>query len=98
MDASFGPGALDRALHDDHAPRRIGHIPFTPRAKRALERSLHEALERRDDHIGPEHLLLGLLREERGVAVLALRRTGVSPDRVRAGLDPAAASRRGHGA
>jgi ATP-dependent Clp protease ATP-binding subunit ClpA len=40
-----------------------GHIPFTPRAKRALELALRESLRLGHDCIGTEHILLGLVRE-----------------------------------
>jgi ATP-dependent Clp protease ATP-binding subunit ClpC len=46
-------------------PRRPA--PFTPRAKKTLELSLREALQLGHDHIGTEHLLLGLIREGEGV-------------------------------
>jgi ATP-dependent Clp protease ATP-binding subunit ClpC len=39
-----------------------GHIPFTPQAKKALELALREALELGHNHIGPAHLLLGVVR------------------------------------
>jgi ATP-dependent Clp protease ATP-binding subunit ClpC len=45
-----------------------GQIPFTPRAKKVLELSLREAMALRDDYIGTEHVLLGLVRENQGVA------------------------------
>src|SRR5215468_11725989 len=60
-----------------------GHIPFTPRAKKVLELSLREALERGDDHIGTEHLLLGLLAEADGVGAQIVARLGASPRAVR---------------
>src|SRR4051812_39980465 len=41
----------------------VGHIPFTPRAKKVLELSLREALQLGHKHIGTEHILLGLIRE-----------------------------------
>jgi ATP-dependent Clp protease ATP-binding subunit ClpC len=41
--------------------RAAGHLPFTPRAKKALELSLREALQLGHAYIGTEHLLLGLL-------------------------------------
>jgi ATP-dependent Clp protease ATP-binding subunit ClpC len=50
-----------------------GQIPFTPRAKEVLELSLREALDNNDDHIGPGHILLGLVREGDGVAARILR-------------------------
>ncbi len=60
-----------------------GHIPFTPRAKKTLELSLREALGLGHNYIGTEHILLGLLREGGGVAVMALGRRGVTPERIR---------------
>ena len=49
-----------------------GQIPFTPRAKKVLELSLREALSLGHNHIGPEHILLGLVRENEGVATRIL--------------------------
>jgi len=45
-----------------------GQAPFTPRSKKVLELASLEALQLDHDHIGVEHLLLGLLREPEGVA------------------------------
>lgn len=47
-------------------------IPFTPRAKRVLELSWDEARQLGHNYIGPEHLLLGLLREGEGVGMRVL--------------------------
>ena len=55
-----------------------GHIPFTPPAKKVLELSLREALNLGDDHIGTEHLLLGLLAEADGVGAQVVARLGAS--------------------
>jgi ribosomal protein S18 acetylase RimI-like enzyme len=60
-----------------------GQIPFTPRAKKVLELSLLEARELGNQHIGTEHLLLGLVREGEGVALQVLRTLGVDADDVR---------------
>ena len=54
-----------------------GHIPFTPQAKKVLERSLRESLQLGDNQIGPEHLLLGLIREGDDVVVQVFERFGV---------------------
>ncbi len=54
-----------------------GNIPFTPRCKKVLELSLREALQLGHNYIGTEHILLGLLREDEGVATQVLRKTGV---------------------
>jgi hypothetical protein len=41
----------------------VGHIPFTPSAKKVLERSLREAVQLGHNYVGTEHLLLSLLAE-----------------------------------
>ena len=63
---------------------RDGSPPFTPRAKRALELSLREALQLGHNYIGTEHLLLGLVRESEGVAATVLSALGADLARVRA--------------
>jgi ATP-dependent Clp protease ATP-binding subunit ClpC len=63
-----------------------GQIPFTPRAKRVLELSLREALSLGHNWIGTEHLLLGLAREDDGVAMQVLGEFGVDADRIRDGV------------
>ena len=69
----------------DDPPR--GQILFTPRAKKALELSLREALQLGHNHIGTEHILLGLIREGEGgtrsPAIQVLNSLGVDPNRVR---------------
>jgi ATP-dependent Clp protease ATP-binding subunit ClpC len=59
-----------------------GQIPFTPRAKHALELALNEATELGHGHIGTEHVLLGIAREARGVAARILAEHDVPPQRV----------------
>ena len=53
-------------------------IPFSPGAKKVLEQALKEALQLRDNYIGTEHILLGIMRNEDGTAVRMLGRLGVS--------------------
>jgi ATP-dependent Clp protease ATP-binding subunit ClpC len=62
-------------------------IPFSPRAKKALERALREAVRLRDNRITSEHVLRGLLRDEGGTAVRLLRNLGVTPEALRKRLD-----------
>jgi len=52
-----------------------GHIPFTPRAKKTLELALREALQLHHGYIGTEHILLGLIREGKGVAAQILQQS-----------------------
>jgi ATP-dependent Clp protease ATP-binding subunit ClpA len=60
-----------------------GHIPFTPRAKKVLELSLREAIQLGHNHIGTEHIMLGLIREGEGVAAQVLTRLGADLNRTR---------------
>jgi ATP-dependent Clp protease ATP-binding subunit ClpC len=60
-----------------------GHIPFTPRAKKVLELSLRESLQLGHNYIGTEHILLGLIREGKGVAAQVLVKLGADLNRVR---------------
>jgi hypothetical protein len=60
-----------------------GHIAFTSRAKKVLELSLREALGLGHNYIGTEHILLGLIREEEGIAARVLAGHDADLDRVR---------------
>jgi ATP-dependent Clp protease ATP-binding subunit ClpA len=87
-EASFGPGALywnpDLRCRRARSPFPVGgHIPFSPRAKKVLELSLREALALGHRHIGTEHILLGLVREGEGLAMLVLVRLGAGPQAIR---------------
>jgi len=55
----------------------MGQLPFTPMARRALELALEEASNLGHSYIGTEHLLLGLLRQDEGIAAEALRGRGL---------------------
>ncbi len=63
-----------------------GHVPFTPRAKKCLELSLREALQRGDNYIGTGHLLLGVMDEGQGVAVKVLEKLGANLGQLREGV------------
>jgi hypothetical protein len=60
-----------------------GQIPFTPRAKAALELSLRESLSLGHNYIGTEHVLLGLVRADSGVSSKILQSLEVTPDDIR---------------
>jgi len=55
-------------------------VPYTTRAKKVLEFSVAEARSLKHSYVGTEHLLLGLLREEKGVAARILDEVGVTID------------------
>ena len=85
------------------------NLPFTPGAKKVLELSLREALQLGHEHIGTEHILLGLLREGEGIAAQVLIKLGADLDRLReevlqllsdstgGGAEPSGAGARGGG-
>ncbi|MEE8601383.1 Clp protease N-terminal domain-containing protein [Euzebya tangerina] len=82
MVRTFGEAAVRRLGRH----RRGGHIPFTSAAKTLLERSLREALARKDRHIGPEHIVLAMFR--RGGRVAAdLREAGITRSQVEVEVD-----------
>jgi ribosomal protein S18 acetylase RimI-like enzyme len=61
-----------------------GSIPFTPRSKKVLERSLNASRDLGADHIGTEHLLLALVDEGEGVGAQVLHQLGATKEQVRA--------------
>jgi ATP-dependent Clp protease ATP-binding subunit ClpA len=77
VERAFGPGALSRRGRC----RRGGAgtaVPFTARAKKALELTLREAIGVGERDLRTEHLVLGLLREGDGVAARVLAERGVT--------------------
>jgi hypothetical protein len=93
VEGAFGEGALESAV-EGSGRRRIlgrrdpggGHIRFSAKAKRSLSEALRSAQARQDREIGVEHLLLGLLAVQDGVAVELLARLGVGVDAARAAV------------
>ena len=59
-------------------------LPYTSRAKKVLELAMTEARELNHSYVGTEHLLLGLLREEKGIAAQVLTDAGVNLEQSRA--------------
>jgi predicted dehydrogenase len=63
--------------------KMIGNIPYTPRVKKVLALAAKEANNLHHVYIGTEHILLGLLREEDGVAARVLKNLGVDVEKTR---------------
>lgn len=61
----------------------VGQLPFTPRVKKVLEYAVEEARTMGHNYIGTEHQLLGILREQEGVAAQVLLNLGVKLEDVR---------------
>src|SRR5687768_2524203 len=61
----------------------MGKLPQTPRAKKVIEYAMEEARNLNHNYVGTEHLLLGLLREQEGVAAQVLMNLGLKLEDVR---------------
>jgi len=74
---------IEKLVQPGPTTQIIGDIPFTPRAKKALELAAEEARSLGHNYIGSEHLLLGLIREGEGIASQVLLNLGMDLNTVR---------------
>src|SRR3954447_14360585 len=58
-------------------------LPYTSRAKKVLELAMSEARDGNYTYVGTEHLLLGVIREERGIGAQVLASFGLTVDALR---------------
>jgi ATP-dependent Clp protease ATP-binding subunit ClpA len=93
IEESFGPGALQLPCAPEPKRRGLlrrfsggGHTPFSARAKKVLELSLREAIRLKHNFIAPEHIMLGIIREGRGLAAQILTDAGTDMAELRADL------------
>jgi ATP-dependent Clp protease ATP-binding subunit ClpC len=75
---------IEESVRKGKATIALGELPYTSRAKKVLEYAMAEARELNHSYVGTEHLLLGLLREEKGIAAQVLNALGVSLEDARA--------------
>ena len=76
---------IEETVKKGKAPAAAGpDLPYTSRAKKVLELAMSEARELNHSYVGTEHLLLGLLREEKGIAAQVLTDAGVNLEQARA--------------
>jgi ATP-dependent Clp protease ATP-binding subunit ClpA len=80
--------AIWERIEETVKPGRAGaqadpDLPYTSRAKKVLEFSMSEARELNHRYVGTEHLLLGILREEKGIGAQVLTEAGVSLEEAR---------------
>jgi ATP-dependent Clp protease ATP-binding subunit ClpC len=74
---------IEKLVQPGPTTQIIGDIPFTPRAKKALELAAEEARSLGHNYIGTEHLLLGLIREGEGMASQVLLNMGLDLNTLR---------------
>jgi ATP-dependent Clp protease ATP-binding subunit ClpA len=87
VEETFGAGALDIAARAGDRARgrqRGGHVPFSPDAKKGLERAVRQALTLGQNRLASEHLLLGVLDVEDGLGAQLLTTLDVDLGRLRA--------------
>ncbi|HEV2130735.1 MAG TPA: ATP-dependent Clp protease ATP-binding subunit, partial [Longimicrobiaceae bacterium] len=74
---------IEESVRRGKATIALGELPYTSRAKKVLEFAMAEARELNHSYVGTEHLLLGLLREEKGIAAEVLNQLGVTLEEAR---------------
>src|SRR5687768_15976890 len=74
---------IEETVKKGKAPQ-ASDLPYTSRAKKVLELAMAEARDLSHSYVGTEHLLLGLLREEKGIAAQVLADAGINLDAARA--------------
>src|SRR5688572_13655106 len=74
---------VEESVRKGKATIALGELPYTSRAKKVLEFAMAEARDFNHSYVGTEHLLLGLLREEKGIAAQVLNSLGVTLDEAR---------------
>ena len=74
---------VEESVKKGKATIALGELPYTSRAKKVLEFAMVEARELSHSYVGTEHLLLGLLREEKGIAAQVLNSLGIGMEEAR---------------
>ncbi|MCU0722271.1 MAG: ATP-dependent Clp protease ATP-binding subunit [Planctomycetes bacterium] len=74
---------VEKQVQAGTGAKASGQLPFTPRAKKVLELAMEEASNLGHNYIGTEHLLLGLLKEQDGMAARVLINLGLRLEEVR---------------
>jgi ATP-dependent Clp protease ATP-binding subunit ClpA len=75
---------VEKAVQSETIKLATGKLPLVPRAKRIIEDSINEAHNLGHNYVGTEHLLLGLMREENGLATRVIAGKGLTLEQVRA--------------
>lgn len=71
---------VEKIMHTGPDMVTMGKLPHTPRAKRVIEYAICASREMGNNHVGTEHLMIGLLRDKEGVAYQVLSKLGVVED------------------
>jgi len=69
---------VEKVVPGEVATMMMGEVPYTPKAKRAMQLAAQEAERMGHKFVGTEHLLLGLIGEGEGIAAQVLSRLGIT--------------------
>jgi ATP-dependent Clp protease ATP-binding subunit ClpC len=83
LDLSELRQAVEEAVPPGRGPISVGEIPLNASARRAMNYAFEEAKRLGHNYIGTEHILLGLLKEKKGIASQILMNLGIDLDLVR---------------
>jgi ATP-dependent Clp protease ATP-binding subunit ClpC len=75
--------SIEEATVSQSGALTIGQVPFTPRAKQALEIAAHEANAMKSKNVGTEHLLLALVRDKQGIASQILQTYDINYEKIK---------------
>jgi ATP-dependent Clp protease ATP-binding subunit ClpC len=82
IEISAARDVVSEIIGDGGNPDPGATLPFTPRAKDALEGALHQALEMGHNYIGTEHILMALLADNQGAASQVVQSFDLDPERI----------------
>lgn len=88
--------AVEQAVRKGKRSIPRGELPYTSRAKKVLEFAMGEARLLSHPYVGTEHLLLGLVAEEKGIGATVLREADVTLERARATVLQLLEGKEGH--
>jgi ATP-dependent Clp protease ATP-binding subunit ClpA len=74
---------IEKIIQSGPASKTLGRRPQTPRTKKVIEYAIEEARTLHHNYVGTEHLLLGLIREQEGLAAQVLMNIGLKPEDIR---------------
>jgi ATP-dependent Clp protease ATP-binding subunit ClpA len=77
MDLKKARSELERLVKSGEEVVAMGKLPQTPRAKRVIEYAIEESRALNHNYVGTEHILLGLIREDKGIAAQILMHAGL---------------------
>jgi ATP-dependent Clp protease ATP-binding subunit ClpC len=83
IDIAAMQAQIDKVVGPGHPQAKLIDLPYTSRSRKVVELAMSEARELGHNYIGSEHILAGVIKEEKGIAAQILVRAGASLEKVR---------------